>query len=209
MELIKGVHAVDCYATSAILTDDRMLLVDTSSEADASTVLRYMGKAGIRPTDISTIFITHTHPDHVGGLDRLVRETDAAVAAHEVEAKFVAREETYTGPPGVQRHPGTPVDVKLQDDQVLEGLRVIYTPGHTLGSISLLDPDHELCIAGDAIRNEGGIGPMDDQYNVNPAQHRESIKKLAQHDFEHLIVGHGDAIVGGAGAKVKAFAATL
>ena len=209
MEVLKGVHVVECYAVSAILTDDRMLLVDTSMEESARTILTYMKKAGLRATDITTIFITHTHPDHVGGLSRLVKETDATVAAHEVEAKFISREETYTGPPGVQKHPGTPVDVKLRDGQVYEGLRVIYTPGHTLGSMSLMDEEHSLLIAGDAVRNEDGIGPMDDQYNVNPSQHRESIRKLAQLDYENLIVGHGTAVIGGAGAKVRSLAATL
>ncbi len=209
MEILKGVHVVDCYAHSALLTDDRILLVDTSLEDDAKSILDYLGKAGLNPSDISTIFITHTHPDHVGGLARLVEKTDAKVVSHEVEAKYVSREVTYDGPPGVQKHPGTAVDIRLQDGQVHEGLRVVYTPGHTKGSMSLLDEDHSLLVAGDAIRNETGLAPMDDQYNVDPAQHRESIRKLAQLEFENLIVGHGDPVIGGAGAKVRDLASRL
>jgi hypothetical protein len=42
---------------------------------------------------------------------------------------------------------------------------------------------------------------MDDRYNVDPKQHRESIKKLAKLHFENAVVGHGAPIKGGASAK--------
>ncbi len=43
---------------------------------------------------------------------------------------------------------------------------------------------------------------MDDRYNVDPKQHRESIKKLAKFHFENAVFGHGAPIKGGAGAKI-------
>ena len=165
----------------------------------------------MKPSDLGTIFITHTHPDHVGGLAALKRETPARVAAHRIEADFISKKKTYTGPPGAARqtHPGTPVDILLEDGKVQDGLRVIFTPGHTTGSISLLDAARSLLIAGDAVNNEGRLGPMDDRYNVDPKQHRESIKKLAGFDFENLVMGHGAPIIGGASQRVKELAARL
>ena len=209
MELLKGVHVIDSYATTALLVDDRLVLIDTGIEDDTRKILEALARVKVRPRDLSTIFITHTHPDHVGGLATIKRDSPAKVAAHRIEAEFISRKKTYDGPPRVQRHPGTPVDVLLEDGQVYDGLRVIATPGHTRGSISLLDESRSLLLAGDALNNEAGLGPMDDRYNVDPRQHRESIRKLAAFPFENLIVGHGAPIHGGAGAKVAELAKRL
>jgi glyoxylase-like metal-dependent hydrolase (beta-lactamase superfamily II) len=201
MELLKGVHVIETYATTTLLVDDRLVLVDTSADADAGKVIDYLSRIKVKPKDLSTIFITHTHPDHVGGLAAIKHGSPAKVASSRVEADFIARKRVYDGPPGIQRHPGTSVDVLLEDGQVHDGLRVILTPGHTRGSLSLLDETRSLLLAGDAANNESGLRPMDDRYNVDPKQHRESIKKLAALHFDHAVFGHGAPIKGAASAK--------
>ena len=210
-EILKGVHAPDTYSNTFFLADQRLILVDTGTADAGPAILDYLRKIRMKPSDIGTIIITHTHPDHVGGLAAIKRETPAKVAAHRIEADFISKKKTYAGPPGaaVQRHPGTPVDVLLEDGSVQDGLRVIFTPGHTTGSISLLDEARSLLIAGDAINNEGSLRPMDDRYNVDPKQHRESIKKLGAFAFENLVMGHGTPILGGASKRVRDLAARL
>lgn len=201
MEILKGVHLINSYANTYILMEDRLVLVDTSSESDAKTVLEYMAKSKIRPADLSSIFITHVHPDHISGLARIKRDAPGAkVVASQIEAEYIAKRQTYDGPPGAksQKQPGTPVDATPADGQTQDGLRVIYTPGHTRGSISLLDESRSLLVAGDAANNESGLQPMDDAYNVDPKMHRESIKKLSRFTFENAVFGHGAPIVGGA-----------
>ena len=86
---------------------------------------------------------------------------------------------------------------------------MIFTPGHTTGSISLLDESRSLLIAGDAVSNESGLRPMDDRYNVDPRQHRASIKKLAGLAFENMVMGHGTPILGGASKQVNELAGRL
>ncbi len=212
MEILKGVHFFDTYANTYVLVDNRLALIDTSVEADAKKLLASLDKAKIRPRDLTTIVITHVHPDHVSGLARIKRDAAGAkVVSSKIEADFIAKRRTYDGPPGAahQKHPGTPVDVIVEDGQVHDGLRVIYTPGHTRGSISLLDESRSLLVAGDAANHEEALRPMDDQYNVDPKLHRESIKKLATFHFDNAVFGHGNPIVGGASAQFVALAKRL
>ncbi len=211
MEFLKGVHLIESYAQTYVLVDDRLILIDTSSEPDAKTILGYLDRVRIQPRDLATIIITHVHPDHVSGLARIKRDSPAKVAASRIEADFISKKRTYDGPPGaaLQRHPGTPVDVILEDGQTVDGLKVIYTPGHTRGSISLLDETRSLLVVGDAANNETTLRPMDDQYNVDPKMHRESIKKVAGFHFEHAVFGHGKPIKGGASVQFVALAKRL
>ena len=210
-EILKGVHGMETYSNTFLLVDDRLVVVDTGTADSGPKILEYLKKIRVKPSDIRTIFITHTHPDHVGGLAAVKRETPAKVAAHRIEADFISKKRTYTGPPGaaMQKHAGTPVDILLDDGKIQDGLRVIFTPGHTTGSISLLDESRSLLIAGDAVNNESVLRPMDDNYNVDPKQHRESIKKLAGFTFENLVMGHGTPILGGASKKVRELASRL
>jgi len=212
MEILKGVHFIDTYANTYVLADNRLILIDTSSESDAKKLLAYLDKAKIKPRDLTSIVITHVHPDHVGGLARIKRDAPAAkVVSSKIEADYISKRHTYDGPPGAQhqKQPPTPVDVALDDGQVHDGLKVIFTPGHTRGSISLLDDSRSLLIVGDAANNENGLGPMDDAYNVDPRQHRESIKKLAALHFENAVFGHGKPITGGGSAQFAALAKRL
>ena len=96
------------------------------------------------------------------------------------------------------------IDDLLEDNQLYQGLLVIHTPGHTPGNIALLDQESSLLIAGDSLRTDDGfINPMPDQYNINPQQHRESMKKLLGYEFDKMIVGHGHPMHSHAHTKLQ------
>lgn len=216
---MKGVHVIDTYAHCAILVDDRVILVDTSKDEAAKAVLDYLPKARLTPRDITNVVITHCHPDHASGLATIKGAAPGArVAAHEADAGPVEGQ-PYPGPPIKGKVPwrGVKVDDRLRDGQRYEGLLVVHTPGHTPGSIALLDEERSLLLAGDSFNTDPthspdqghGAGTMDDAYNSDPRQHRESIKKLAHFEFEAAIVGHGEPIAKGASLKLRALAKRL
>lgn len=209
MELKPGVHVIETHANCALLTDDRLILVDTSSDAGAKDVLAYLKELHYKPTDVAHIVLSHTHPDHVGGLATLKERTEAEVAAHRIEAEFIAKTTEYPGR-GMMPHRACPVDVLLEDGDRYQELLVIHTPGHTPGNIALLDEARSLLIAGDTVQTrEGAIGPMNDNFNFNPEEHRHSIRKVAAYEFESLIVGHGAPRESGASEELKASAGRL
>ena len=209
MELVRGVHVIESMANCALLTENRLILVDTTDNAQATHVLAYLEKTGFKPTDIESIVISHVHPDHVAGLAALKDASDAEVAAHRIEAEFISKRQVYPGA-RVLPHAAVDVEVPLEDGDRYQELTVIHTPGHTPGHIALLDEAHNLLIAGDSMRiDDGRIAPMSDTYNIDPAQHRDSMKKVAGFAFEALIVGHGMAMASGASDRLKEAVAKL
>ena len=210
MEVAKGVHLIETYAGCVLFTDGRLVLVDTSVDPGAKDIFAYLKKVGHAAKDLATIVLTHTHPDHVSGLAAIKAEAVAAkVAVHQDDADYVARTKDYPGPPGRQRHTPVPVDVRLEDQQRYEGFLVIHAPGHTPGSIALLDMERKVLVAGDAMNHERGLGPMSDQYNIDPRAHRQSIKKLANYEYDVILFGHGAPIAKGGAAQVRALASSL
>ncbi len=210
MELAKGVHMIETYANCALYTDGRLVLVDTSDDDDAKDIFAYLMKVGHVPKDITTIFVTHTHPDHVAGLATVKEQApDAKIAVHRDDADYVARAKTYPGPPGPQSHRPVPVDLLLEDGQTHDGLMVIHTPGHTPGSMALLDTERGILIAGDSLENGDELSPLPDRVNIDPRQHRQSIKKLANYEYETILFGHGEPILEGGRAQVRALADRL
>ena len=121
----------------------------------------------VRSNDLEPqgVILTHAHADHIGGLDE-VREAfpGVPVCIHPEEAPWLDDPELNLsnnfGLP--MRFPAAERTIAHGDTLELAGetWRVIHTPGHSPGSISLYNEALNLCFAGDSLFH-GSIGRFD------------------------------------------------
>jgi glyoxylase-like metal-dependent hydrolase (beta-lactamase superfamily II) len=222
MEIIPNVHRVPGVVGTNVylLLNKTLTLVDTGMPRNAETILEYIRSLGHAPTDLTRIFLTHHHVDHVGGLAELKRRTQATVLAHPGDAPFIAGEQSPPPPHGIVmrlllrvmsvafRTEPVPVDMLVEEGHtfdVLGGATVVHAPGHTAGSIALHFPAERLLISGDVIDHRGNkLGFPPRPFTQDMEQAITSVRRLANLDFDVLCPGHGDPIVGRAAEQVRA-----
>jgi hydroxyacylglutathione hydrolase len=159
----------NCYLIEAA---QGWILVDAGRQSMVRLFSKRLRKLGLNPEDIKLIIITHAHYDHVGSLAQIKTLCRCPVLAHPREARIIESGEVVI-PPGtnalgkmvswVGRHskrwlgfPKTEVDITTAEEFDLTGYgvagRVIPTPGHTPGSLSVLLEDGQ-ALVGDLAMN--------------------------------------------------------
>jgi hydroxyacylglutathione hydrolase len=153
--LVVGQLQTNCYI---IQSQDHALIIDPGDEPER--ILRYVRDLKITP---SKIIATHTHFDHVLGAEGVRKVTKTPFLIHPDDLPMLqsmqSRVRQFMGfevphPPKVDGYVRDGELVKVGD----ESLRVIHTPGHSPGSISLHGDGYVL--TGDALFNQS-IGRTD------------------------------------------------
>jgi hypothetical protein len=172
------------FTATAIRIGGKVVLFDTGFGANGpATVGKLsdnMKAAGLDPATVSTVVISHFHPDHISGL--WVKETNAQVFPNaeimmgEVEYKF------WTDPALVEKLPEaargnvkriqatfpTWKNIKQYNDgaEVVPGVKAIATPGHTIGHMSF-----QVASGGQQLFIQGDVSTLHQLFVRNPGWH--------------------------------------
>lgn len=180
-----------------LIVEEELTLIDTGYRGSAHQILDYIRQLGREPEEIGLIILTHNHIDHVGGLAELKKETKARVAIH--KSDIGERKNLPSARP-------EDIDVRLEGGEMLNllgGLEIIHTPGHTPGSISLFSPKHRLLIVGDALKKRrDNIDLPFKTAGFDLTQAKDSIRKMSWLDLDMLCFGHGLPL-NGAQSKIQ------
>ncbi|MGW2376547.1 MBL fold metallo-hydrolase [Kitasatospora sp. NPDC001683] len=205
---VMGRHNVNAH----LLLGRRPVIVDAGIPGSGQKIADRITAHGVDPADVSLIVITHGHIDHFGSAAELHRLTGAPVAGHVADLgpyRSGRAREPYlpTGPMGrlmarnknlhVRAEPFEPA-VLIRGETSLEDFgvaaRIMPTPGHTAGSVSVLTDDGDL-VAGDLVAGSfmGLIPgkPANPPFHDDPRQNLASLREMLALNPTTLHVGHG------------------
>ncbi len=223
--LLPGVYRIKLTGVNVYLwkREDGYALIDAGFPWQAAAILDSLKEAGISPSEVKRILITHGDIDHVGALAAIREATGGAVVAHAAEKPLIegkTKRKLRRNLAGALYTPidrlltwlflrPAPVDRTVMDREVLEeeGLRVVYTPGHTPGHVAYYHPERKVLFTGDAFMHVGDRvrGPYS-LYTPDPVGAFESQQKLSALDVQAVFFGHGEPILENASAALRAVA---
>jgi len=190
----------NCYVVEA---ESGVVLIDAGAPGDADNILSVIGDRRL-----NLILITHAHFDHYGSAAEIRRRTGAPIAIHEADAENMHRAKTHLGIvkgrgkiaaaflPLVERFydpEPTEADVHLHGGEDLGsyGLdaSVVHTPGHTIGSCSLIYGENAAFV-GDLLSNTGGAH-LQRYFAMDWPALIPSLEKVKQYRPARIYAGHG------------------
>ncbi len=182
---------VSSMAVFAYLVGDsetgEALVIDPAANIDG--ILATAGKNNLHV--IKYIVNTHGHVDHISGNKEMKAKTGASIVIHEGDAFMLG----HTSPMLLQMfgaEDSPPADITVKDgDTITVGeisLKVIHTPGHSPGGMSLYIPG--FVFTGDTLFVEG-VGRTDLQGASAPQMFRSIKEKLfTLPDDTKVLPGH-------------------
>jgi len=170
-----------------------LVLIDTGAGWSVENIIGNIRKLGFDTKNLTKIFLTHCHIDHIGGAPEIKRRFGSKIYIHALDAPPVEKgDPILTASTWYQtKFPPTPVDVKLNFPEELLRIReekivCLHAPGHTPGSICIyLDRNGKRILFAQDLH-----GPLLEEFGSNLEDWDHSTRKLLDLDADILCEGH-------------------
>jgi glyoxylase-like metal-dependent hydrolase (beta-lactamase superfamily II) len=203
-----------------IENEDDLTLIDPSFLPQLPILENYLVNAGYDIRNVKRIILTHLHIDHAQAANEIRARTGAKIYSHWIEAGYLAHNPPYNGPPNTQaiadvlKKSGLSaeelikkfgsmelepiiVDEQVSDGDMIGSLKVIHTPGHTPGHLSLYHEQDRILFAADTIYKHvfgaEGMYIAPAIVSIDPVTATVSAQRLSRIKFDKLLMSHQDS----------------
>lgn len=181
---------------------ENITLIDSGVLGAQLPIFEYIRKNGRNPEEVTMLILSHAHPDHIGAAKAIKEATGCTVSAHPGEKLWIEDTEGQFKDrpvPGFHTLVGGPVAVDrlLVDGETIAlgkdlDVRVIHTPGHSSGSVSLFFESEKALFSGDAVPL-----PNDLPIYENIVDGVASLKKLREYKNVETLLSSWEAPIQG------------
>ncbi|MEG0249272.1 MAG: MBL fold metallo-hydrolase [Peptostreptococcus sp.] len=204
-----------------LISEKDTVLVDCGYMGFLPLLEEAMLREGIDPSSLTKVVITHHDDDHVGALYELKEKyPNIEVVSSEIESDYIEQskkslrliqaEEMLNEMPEDEKEFGrqfceslkkimpVDVDIKVKDGEYFDwagGCRIIATPGHMPGHISLYLEESNSVVTGDAaVVEDGELVVANPHFTLDLEKAEESLRKLKDIKADTYYCYHGGAI---------------
>ncbi len=191
---ILGNLQTNCYLLWNDLTNEA-IIIDPADDGD------FLNEELLRNNlKLKAVVLTHGHFDHCLGLLSLKTAWQIPIMINFKDQFLLAQAQNSARHwLGLESDPVPPADFNLENQNQIEligeNFQIIYTPGHTPGSICLLHVQNKILFSGDTIFAEGNIGRTDFSYSSGKDM-KQSLAKLKNmalsNEYMEVYSGHGE-----------------
>ncbi|MGL5821107.1 MAG: MBL fold metallo-hydrolase [Sarcina sp.] len=204
-----------------LLNENEGILIDTAYPGQYDILKKEIEKH-ISLDKLSTIILTHHDIDHIGNLKKFKEEfPNITILSSSIEADYISGKKEplkltklSQNVPFVDEATNnfyhmlktifptlyTDVDKTFEFGDTLNlitNIEVIGTPGHTLGHVCLYIPEEKALIAGDTMSLANNkIELINEFYNYDTKEAKNSLKKLENYEIEKVLCYHGGEYIG-------------
>ena len=176
--------------------DGRMYLIDTGSKGDGEKIDEILSREGWVP---SCIINTHTHIDHIGGNEFLMRKYGILAYCTDYDMTFAHYSELEAaymngGYPAeklrtIFAHPGM-IGFRSIEKETPDGIDWIYLPGHSFGMIGIRTSD-DIWFLGDSYLSRSFLKQYTFGFIYNVEAYIDTLKKLKEFKGALFVPSHG------------------
>lgn len=198
MKITENVYQIDsakqsnCY----IIMNEVVILIDTGLPVFGKGILKELDQLNIKDK-LDYILLTHHDMDHIGNLTLIEKETQGHIFASKEDIPYITNSKKREGfkkiMAAIIRHK-SPKNIKsFPENNILNNIQIIKTPGHTPGHVCLLYKD--VLFIGDLFETKNDtVKETSSFWNRDSEMNKKSIEKILEYKFNWICPGHGNPI---------------